>query len=77
MLGVSGNQRRSLGREVVGGDALQTRDLQSEAHRAQAGRRQSLQDMKAVLKERRGLLAATRGQHNTPHVEGTVHMSDS
>lgn len=34
VLGVPGNQRRSFGGEVVGGDALQARDFQSKAHRA-------------------------------------------
>lgn len=51
VVGVSGDQRRCLCGEVVGGDALQARDFQSEAHRAQAGRRQTLQHTKTTLKQ--------------------------
>lgn len=48
-LGVPGDQRRRSGGEVVGGDAAQARDLQREADRAQARRRQSLEDVKPAL----------------------------
>lgn len=34
ILGVPGDQGRCHGGEVVGGDALQARDLQSETHRS-------------------------------------------
>lgn len=52
VLGIPGDQRCSLGGEIIGGDALQARDFQSETHRAQSRRRQTLQHAKTVLKWR-------------------------
>lgn len=52
VLGVPGDQRRGLGGEVIGGDALQTRDFQSETHRAQTGRGETLQHTDTQLKQK-------------------------
>lgn len=54
VLGVPGDQGRSLGGEVVGGDAVQAGDFQSKTYRAQTWRSQTLQDTKTTLKWRVG-----------------------
>lgn len=53
IFGVSGDESGCFGGEVVGGDALQTRDLEGETHRAQTGRSQTLQHAETTLKMRR------------------------
>lgn len=69
ILGVSADQSRSFGGEIIGGDAVQTWHLQSESHWSQARCCQRLQHTQTILQEETHHYTGTTGEPSSGRVQ--------